>query len=158
MGNARNRWLSNFNRVFRDNHIGSRCSGFHINIDNHHAIFKLRSTCNDCAVTINNNAVAIKDQIILAACHIHIGKRCFSFASALGNQGKAHIIFSSLIGRTIGNNDESWCALCQLCSNSTINPEVFTDCDTDINAVDANDKRGISCHEIAVLIEDSVIR
>ena len=42
--------------------------------------------------------------------------------------------------------------------NPAINPEVFTDCDSDIDSVDANNECAISSHEIPVLIEDSVIR
>ena len=42
--------------------------------------------------------------------------------------------------------------------DSPINPEVFTDCDSDIDTMDANNQSAISGHEISVLIEDSVIR
>ena len=42
--------------------------------------------------------------------------------------------------------------------DSTINPKVFTDCDSDIDSVDTNNQSAISGHEISVLIEDSVIR
>src|SRR5262249_38922497 len=133
--------------------------GFNIEIDNDQIFLKLLSSCNEIAVLIKHQAIAIKYEFILTADKVVIRNDDCIVSSASGEHCFAPATLAGVIrrGRDVDNHLRS--ARQRLLEHRPIGiPNIFTNADSECCPIHLKHGTATARLEISKFVEHAVIR
>ena len=121
------------------------------------ASLELRRAGEQRAVGVDDERVAVEDELVLAADHVDVGERAAGLARPPRAQLEAHVVLVALVRRPVDDHEQSGAGVAHLGDRPAVLPEVLADGERDVDAVDADHGRARARDEVAELVEHAVV-
>ena len=121
------------------------------------ALIEWRRPVANFTVGIHNETATVKDEFILTTDHVDIQNGDACLLNTIPYNLFTLLLAIAFVGRSVDRNDTFGSG--RSCRGKRPRlPDVFTDRDTNRNAVESEHRRVLAAPEISFLIEDTVIR
>ena len=107
------------------------------------AVVEHRRTSDDRAVLVDDVGVAVENEFVLRADHVHVHDRAVRFAGPSFDKRAAHVGLAAFIRRPIHDDEQSGALGLHARDRSAVLPEVLADCERDVDAADAGHQAGV---------------
>ena len=132
--------------------------GRQVEVEDHAALRELRGTRDDLAAPVDDDRVAVEDQLVLAADHRRDTRWCSPPPGArLRTRSSRVSSFSRSYGEALMTSSSPAPGGPGGRHPAALLPEVLADRERDVDAVDTDDGHRVTRHEVAELVEDAVV-
>lgn len=115
------------------------------------------SPAQDPAAAVDHDAVAVEQQVVLAADDVDVGDDRVVLRRAAGHQGEAHLVFACYERAGVDDEQEAGSRVEDASDRTAVSPQVFADDERHVDIADADDQQLVARDEDAVLVEDGVV-
>ncbi len=129
-----------------------------VQVQDHAALGELRGPRHDLAVLVDDDRVAVEDQLVLAADHGEVRRGAAGLLGPLADQLQTRVVLVALVGGGVDRDQQARPRRTGGGDAAAVLPEVLADGEGDVHAVDAQDRHAVAGHEVAELVEDAVVR
>lgn len=119
---------------------------------------ELGSPGEDGSGSVHDHAVAVEDQVVLAADEIDVGDDGVGLDRPARDEREPHLVLVALVGRGIDDHQQAGIRLEHPGQRSAVAPEVLADDDRDVGTVQVEHQQFVPGDEDPVLVEDRVVR
>jgi hypothetical protein len=129
-----------------------------LEVDDHEALLPARGAGEQPPVGVDDEGVAVEDELVLAADAVDVHERGAGLHGAAGGELAAHVVLAPLVRRAVDADDEPGAGGCRDVHRSALLPQVLADDGDDVHPVQPHDRQPVAAHEVAELVEDAVVR
>ena len=140
-------------------HPGRRLGrgGRQVQVENDAALGELRGPGDHLAVRVDDDRVAVEDQLVLAADHRQVGGGAAGLLGPLADQVQPGVVLVPLVRRGVDREQQPGPGGAGGRHAAAVLPEVLADRERHIDTVDPHDGHRVARHEVPELVEDAVV-
>lgn len=131
--------------------------GVHVKIHHHKFFLKLFATCDYISCLVEDCAAAVEDQFVLTSNHVGVGDIYVVVGGASGQHVLPELALASVVWGGVDVDDYLGASLSLHRGWAQGVPDVLTDVDSYMYAVDDEDWALVAGLEVSVLVEDTVV-
>ncbi len=128
-----------------------------VKVDHQQLLDELLPAGEHGSVRGDDERVTVEHQLVLSADGVEVRERAAGLRGSTSAQLESDVVLVALIGRTVGHEEETWCAERVLRDRPAVLPEVLTDREGDVDPANPDDDGHLARHEVAKLVEDPVV-
>ncbi len=132
--------------------------GRQVEVQHQQVLLELRRTGQHLAVRGDHDRVAVEDQLVLAADHVHVGERAAGLGGPAPHQLQPGVVLVPLVRRAVDHQQQAGLGLAGGGHPAAVLPDVLADRQRDVHPVHPHHRQLVAGDEPAVLVEHAVVR
>ena len=135
-----------------------------IEVRDQQRLLELGAPRDQAALGVDDDRIAVEDQLVLAAHHVHVGQRRAGLAGPPGDQFQPGLVLAPFVGGRVRYHQQPRARLPGHRDRAAVLPQVLADGDGHVHRVlaaargDPDHRQPVPGHEVAVLVEHPVVR
>ncbi len=132
--------------------------GGQVEVQHQQVLLELRRAGQHLAVRGDHDRVAVEDQLVLAADHVHVGERAAGLGGPAPHQFQPGVVLVPLVRRAVDDQQQAGPGLAGGGHPAAVLPDVLADRQRDVHPVHPHHRQLVAGDEPAVLVEHAVVR